>query len=142
MLIAQTRVEARPAKFGQSGKMIIKAFAIPEGLCDAYLKSLLKYVDPVDNDDCWEWQGRIHNGYAIVNVPGGNSKWAHRVSYALFNGPIAENMHIDHECRNRQCTNPAHLKQMTPVENYLAIHERRLRDIRQAQEENGQLTLW
>jgi len=128
-------------KFGYSGKMIIKPYSIPEEDRPKYLVVFRKLVR-VSICGCWEWQGRIHNGYACFPAPGGNTKWAHRVSYALFNGAIAEQMHIDHQCRNRKCVNPAHLKQMTPTENYDAIYRRKRRDEYAALEAAGQLRLF
>lgn len=131
----------RAGKFGRSGKMIIAPYSIDPVDRIKVLKAFLKYVD-ISICGCWEWKGRIHNGYASFHVPGDNSRWAHRVSYVLFNGPIKAQMHIDHKCRNRICVNPGHLKQVTPIKNYQAVHRRRLRDIKRMQEEAGQLILW
>ena len=128
-------------KFGKSGKMIIKPYSIAEEDREAHLKIFLQYV-VLSICGCWEWVGRIHNGYACCPTPKGGTKWAHRVSYALFNGPIEEQRHIDHKCRNRTCVNPAHLKQVHPFENYQAIQKRKNKDIRKAREKAGQLTLW
>lgn len=130
----------RAGYFGKCGKMIIKPYTIPEE--DRY-KIFCKFREHVvmQEDGCWEWTGRIHNGYGVCPT-NSSSRWAHRVSYALFNGDIKEGMHIDHKCRNRKCVNPDHLEQVTPIENYQATQRRRLRDIKQKQEENGQLTLW
>ena len=131
----------KAGKFGKSGKMVIKPYAIPEESRKAHLKIFFKFVR-ITICGCWEWQGRIHNGYPCCPTPGGSTKWAHRVSYALFNGPIEEQMHIDHKCRNRICVNPAHLLQKTQIENYEAISRRKLRDYRKAKEAAGQQTIW
>ena len=130
-------------KFGYSGKMVIKPYSIPESERDKFLKLFFVNIK-ISICGCWEWQGRIHNGYGCCSTPSydGSTRWAHRISYALFNGPIAEGMHIDHNCRNRICVYPGHLVQCTPIENYLAIHRRRLRDQKVLKETNGQLTLW
>jgi len=93
-------------------------------------------------DGCWEWQARIHNGYGVFSHVNGCSRWAHRVSYALFISPIKEGMHIDHKCRNRICVNPNHLKQVTPYENYKAIKRRKLREEKRLKEKMGQMTIW
>lgn len=77
---------------------------------------------------CWEWKGRKRSGYGSIILKG-RSYWAHRVSYALFVGPIAEDMVIDHCCRHRGCCNPAHLLQVTHQENCRAIHRRYTNDM-------------
>jgi len=141
-------IQARPdniikaGNFGKCGKMIIKPFSIPDHLKKKYEKYFFRFVQPALPGICWEWKGRIHNNYASMASPEGSSKWAHRVSYALFNGPIQAQMHIDHRCRNGACVNPAHLTQMTPTENYEAIRRRKRRNVRLAQEQAGQLILW
>lgn len=141
-LTAQQRVEQKiqAGHFGKHGKMIIKPYSIPEEERDAHLKLFMQFVD-IKICGCWLWTGRIHNGYAVCPTPSGNSKWAHRVSYALFNGPIAGGMHVDHNCRHRTCVRPDHLEQMLPIENYQAIQRRRLQDLKRWREEAGQMTI-
>jgi hypothetical protein len=121
--------------------MIIKPYEIPPEKRDTIFKVFMSFVK-VQICGCWEWQGRIHNGYPCCPIPGDSTRWAHRVSYALFNGPIAAQMHIDHNCRNKKCVRPDHLEQMPPVENYLAIHRRKARDIKRAREKAGQQTIF
>jgi len=64
-------------------------------------------------DECWPWTGAVaKNGY-------GRIKWdrlsqrVHRVIYELVIGPIPQDLVIDHECRNRICQNPKHLRAVT-----------------------------
>lgn len=139
--VERRELKIQAGRFGKCGKMIIKPYSIPEEMKAAFLKVYLKFVK-ISICGCWEWQGRIHNGYPCFPEPGGNTKWAHRVSYALFNGPIKAQRHIDHKCRNRICVRPDHLIQTTPIENYQAIQRRKLRDIKKAQEAAGQLTIF
>ena len=66
---------------------------------------------------CWEWQGTIdRDGYGIASA-GRNRLRAHRFTYATVNGPIPDDLVIDHLCRNRKCCNPAHLEPVTNREN-------------------------
>lgn len=78
----------------------------------------------IERDGCWGWTGSFfQTGYAIFNVKMADGVWrpttAHRVSYEIAVGPIADGLHIDHLCRNRQCVNPAHLEPVTPRINNL-----------------------
>lgn len=64
-------------------------------------------------DGCWWWTG-AHNGkrYGSMRV-GDTHKLAHRYSYELLVGSIADGMQIDHLCRNKLCVNPVHLEVVT-----------------------------
>ena len=76
-------------------------------------------------EGCWEWQGwKDEKGYGMFDVEHRNGQgrkgWkvaAHRVAYQLAIGPIADEMTIDHVCRNKSCVNPWHLDVCTRAEN-------------------------
>lgn len=74
----------------------------------------------IRDDGCWWWTGFVDKaGYGRLQT-GRRSEpvaYAHRVSYELHNGPIAEGMELDHLCRNRWCSNWEHLEAVPHVVN-------------------------
>lgn len=80
---------------------------------------ILAKID-VDANGCWLWQGtRRPDGYVQIRMPDEGLRYAHRVSYEAFVGPIAEGMTLDHLCRVRHCVSPFHLEVVTHRENCL-----------------------
>lgn len=72
-------------------------------------------------DECWGWSlrtGRL--GYATIwTREGGKNvgRLAHRVSYEMHVGPIADGLEIMHTCHTPVCTNPNHLEPGTHQKN-------------------------
>ena len=70
-------------------------------------------VVEVRDTGCWLWTGGIRaDGYGVTNLPG-HSDRVHRITYAVFVGPLDPDLVIDHRCKVRRCCNPAHLEQVT-----------------------------
>lgn len=78
----------------------------------------LRHVDvSAGPDACWPWLARRSaDGYGRV-YDGRRTAEAHRISYALFVGPIPPKATLDHLCRVRACVNPAHLEPVSIQEN-------------------------
>ena len=69
------------------------------------------------SDGCWIWQKCLNKkGYGKMWYNGRNHL-AHRISFAIFNGPIPEGLTLDHNCLNRACCNPDHLELISTSEN-------------------------
>lgn len=108
--------------------------ALARGLCNAHykrqrrtggtdLQPVLAVRDrlltgrTVTADGCWLWAGAPgKNGYGRISVEN-TVRYAHRVSYETFVGPIPQGLTIDHLCRVRMCINPGHLEPVTLAEN-------------------------
>lgn len=72
---------------------------------------------------CRLWLGALkNNGYGTISV-NGKPRYAHRVSYTVFVGPIPDEHEIDHVaargCRFRHCIEPTHLEPVKRRENLL-----------------------
>jgi hypothetical protein len=90
---------------------------IREGKARPIFTRFWEKVDRRGLDECWEWIGAIStSGYGHIFWEGKIID-AHRVSYVLAYGEIPENMMILHNCNNKLCVNPNHLRTGTQSDN-------------------------
>jgi len=73
---------------------------------------------------CWELGLRPGDkGYTQVALRFGakhkETLHGHRVFWLLHGNEVDPELVMDHKCRNRICVNPAHLRQVTNVENVM-----------------------
>ena len=70
---------------------------------------------------CWNWLSSLSpSGYARFRSRGQIfSNYAHVFSFVLHFGKVPTGKEIDHECRNRGCCNPSHLRPLTHRDNVL-----------------------
>ena len=84
------------------------------------LDRFLAKVEPEPNSGCWLWSGSVtKNGYGRFGISRRDVRWAHRVAYEHWHGPIPDGLQIDHLCRVRSCVNPEHLEAVTCRTNLL-----------------------
>lgn len=69
-------------------------------------------------DECWEWTASGSKDYGTF-YDHGRSRQAHRVAWELTNGPVPDDLPLDHLCRNKRCVNPGHLE---PVSQKTNLH--------------------
>lgn len=99
---------------------------LPDGPTPKEIGRFLRRTRPVGGD-CIVWIATLGNGYGIFNFRG-STIGAHRFAYWVANGELPES-DVAHECGNRACVNPAHLKARTRAANMQNVHTRkRLRE--------------
>ena len=77
-------------------------------------------------NDCHVWNAaRQKQGYGMFSIFG-KSMPAHRFSYLLHKGNIAENMVVHQTCENNGCVNPDHLIICTKSESRLKYNSTRV----------------
>lgn len=82
-------------------------------LPDRFWKSAV----PVPFSGCWLWTASTRDGeYGQVHYKGRNTL-AHRAFYDALVGGLSPDLVLDHVCRVQPCVNPAHLEQVTQLEN-------------------------
>jgi hypothetical protein len=65
---------------------------------------------------CHTWTGSKREGYGAISI-NGTYYGAHRVSYEMFYGKFNKDLFVCHECDNRECVRPEHLRTDTQLGN-------------------------
>lgn len=83
------------------------------------LKRFWAKISPEPNSGCWLWVGALNTkGYGQL-WHNGKLRFAHRLSYQNYVGPIAEGMDMCHRCDVPVCVNPEHLWPGSTSENII-----------------------
>ena len=94
-----------------------------------------------DRESCWLWSGAVSSrGYGVMATDEGSSDSPHRVSFRLFVGPIADDLHVLHSCDEPLCVKPSHLFLGTNSDN-IADKMLKLRQSRLTGQQNGRARL-
>ena len=81
-------------------------------------KAIIRFNKKVNKtNDCHSWNAaKQKQGYGMFSYDG-KSLPAHRFSFLLHKGQIAENMVVHQTCENNECVNPEHLELQTKSQN-------------------------
>jgi len=75
------------------------------------LERVLLLVERDEITGCWVFTGgKTTHGYGTIYTGERQHTATHRLVYEALNGHVADDLVIDHLCRNKPCCNPKHLE--------------------------------
>lgn len=85
---------------------------------DPAVAMLLKLLRRAHQDgECVLWDGKLSYGYGIFHTTGRFHR-AHRLAWEIWHGQQAPpGAHVHHDCGNRRCIHPEHLRLLTPQQH-------------------------
>jgi hypothetical protein len=69
-----------------------------------------------NHNGCWLWTGGLTHGYGRIRH-NGKTPYVHRLAWEWKNGPIPEELEVDHLCEVRHCVNHDHMILVTKHEH-------------------------
>lgn len=84
---------------------------------------LLDYAVREEESGCLVWVGCCRNGYGALSVNNA-PRYAHRLAYEIWIGPIPTMGVVHHACGNKLCIEPTHLQAVGQHENTAEMLER------------------
>ena len=134
--------KSRPIKSVSCGVAITRTKGMNGPACSVACRFATK-VRAVESG-CVEWAAhRNALGYGVFRDRHGESmKLAHRVAYALANGPIPDGLLVLHRCDNPSCVNVAHLYLGTDSDNTRDKLERGRMVVRTGERHHAFLRPW
>jgi hypothetical protein len=116
----------------------------------AYKDPILRINEQIviNENGCHIWQGCIfkNSGYPKISIR--NKVYlAHRIVFEFYNGNLIEGLQICHNCMNKLCLNPNHLRQDTISSNKIDniksnIHAKQKLTVGQVEEIKLKLQNW